>query len=312
VSFSEDGVFSGTESAMQVSIAGFDGHTKADNTINYDQVGPGYVGAIGAHLIAGRDISRDDKMHGPSVAVINESLARFYFGAENPVGRVINIDEKYPATVVGVVGDIKDHSLLSAPVRRAYLSYLQQLGGGDEPEELVYEIRTTGDPSSVTKAVRAAVGAVDPALPITSLEPLAVTMRESVRTERLLARLTTGFGVLALLLAAIGLYGVMSYAMARRTGEIGLRMALGAGSANVVRLVLRDALWLVGVGLLAGVPAALACTRLIGAQLHGVTGADPGAIGVAVGVLAGTAFVAALIPALRAARTTPVVALQSD
>jgi ABC-type antimicrobial peptide transport system permease subunit len=137
-------------------------------------------------------------------------------------------------------------------------------------------------------------------------------MRQSIREQRLLARLASGFGLLALLLAAIGLYGVMSYAVQRRTGEFGLRVALGAQRSNVIRLVLGDAFGLVALGLAGGVPLAIAGTRFLRSQLHGVAATDPTAIGVALAVLAASAFAAALIPALRATRVDPLAALRED
>ena len=159
---------------------------------------------------------------------------------------MVRFDDTTSATIVGVVDDIKDHDLKAAPVSRVYLSYLQRPLG--EAEGLRFEIRTAGDPALLTADVRRTVVGVDAQLPITDLGPLTVSMRESLRTDRLLARLATGFGVLALILAAIGLYGVMAYAVARRTAEIGLRVSLGAEQHQVATMVVSDALRLVGCG----------------------------------------------------------------
>jgi ABC-type antimicrobial peptide transport system permease subunit len=153
---------------------------------------------------------------------------------------------------------------------------------------------------------------VDARLPIDGVDPLAVLMRQSVREERLLARLATGFGLAALLLAAIGLYGVMTYAVTRRTGEIGLRVALGAQRPGVIGLVVGDALRVVLLGFAVGLPIALGSLRLLGAQLHGIGTADPLSIAAALSVLLVSALVAVVVPALRASRVSPIVALREE
>jgi putative ABC transport system permease protein len=181
-----------------------------------------------------------------------------------------------------------------------------------EPGSLRFEVRVEREPAAVVNAVRREFGAQDRLLVIDGIDPLASLMRQSVSQERLLSRLATGFGVLALLLAAVGLYGVMTYAIVRRTGEIGLRVALGAQRGDVIGLVLGDALRLVGLGLAVGVPLAFASTRLLRTQLHGVQPTDPTSLAVALSVLTASAVVAALIPALRAARVPPLVALRED
>jgi ABC-type antimicrobial peptide transport system permease subunit len=173
-------------------------------------------------------------------------------------------------------------------------------------------VRTSTDPVSLVNAVRKEIVAFDPTLPISGTDPLPTLMRESITEQRVLAKLSIGFGVMALLLAAIGLYGVMTYAVTRRTGEIGLRVALGAQSDEIRRMIVLDALRVVAVGAAAGVPLAFLATRSLGSQLHGVSATDPLSIGVALVVLAGTAVVASLIPAMRASRVAPILALQQE
>jgi putative ABC transport system permease protein len=190
------------------------------------------------------------------------------------------------------------------------VSYPQRAQG--EPDAIRFVVRATGDPAPLAPLVRREITAADASLPILHVDPLRILMRDSVREERLLARLAVGFGVLALLIAAIGLYGVMMYAVTRRTSEIGLRVALGALPADVVRMVLGDALRVVLFGIVVGVPLTFVSTRLLRSQLHGVGHADPAALGVAAGLLVGTACVAALLPALRAARVAPLVALREE
>ena len=173
-------------------------------------------------------------------------------------------------------------------------------------------MRAARDPSAVVQQIRKTVLSVDPSLPIDGVDPLSGLMARSIAQERLVAQLATAFGVLALLLAAIGLYGLMTYTISRRTREIGLRIALGAQRGRVMRLVLIDAMRLVVAGLLVGVLVAFLSTRLLEAQLNGVKPGDPLSIIVAALVLLGTAILAALLPALRAARVEPMIALRSE
>jgi len=226
----------------------------------------------------------------------------------------LHFNDSVAVEIVGVLADTRDHELEGKPTRRAYFSYLhaddpKNLGA---PGSLRFEVRTTGDPSTVVQPIRRAVVSIDPSLPIDGVDPLPTLMRQSIREERLVARLASVFGAFALLLAAIGLYGVMTYAITRRTGEIGLRVALGAQRSDVIRMVLVDALRLVAVGLVVGVPVALLSMRFLRAQLHGVDAADPISIAVAVGVLVTSAVVAVLLPASRAARVSPIVALRAE
>jgi predicted permease len=315
VSYSENGVFSGTESATTVEVPGFVAHSVNDTVVAYDKVGPGYIRALGAHLLDGRDLLASDEGKPPRTALVNQSLATFYFPHERAVGKFIHFNDSIAIQVVGVLADTRDHSLSDEPPRRMYFPYAHtdtQPGQLDPPGTLRLEIRTAGDPTTVVQAVRRAVVGVDPMLPIDDVAPLVTLMQASIAGERLVARLATAFGLLALLLAAVGLYGVMTYTVTRRTGEIGLRVALGAQRANVVRMVLADATRLVGVGLLVGLPLAVFSARYLENQLHDVGFADPASIGLVVGILAASAVVAALIPAVRASRVSPLDALRAE
>jgi ABC-type antimicrobial peptide transport system permease subunit len=173
-------------------------------------------------------------------------------------------------------------------------------------------VRASGDPAALVDPVRRAIKSADERFSTDAVQPLSVGMRNSISQERLVARLATGFGVLALILAAIGLYGVLTYAVTRRTNEIGLRVALGAVQGDVVRMVMGDALKLVLIGVVIGAPLAVFATRLLRSQLHGVAPTDPVAIAVALAVLAGSAVLAALLPARRASRLDPLTALRAE
>jgi predicted permease len=312
VGYSENGIFSGNESSTQIEIPGFVVRTSNDSTIQYDQVSAGYVRAIGARIVDGREFTPADETPLPRIAIVNETFAHFYFPGGSAVGKYFHIADSITVRIVGVTGDVRDHDLTSPQRRRAYFPYVHHDSQQGTPGTLVFEVRTTGDPATVVKDVRHAIIAVDPNLPITGLQPLRRLMLGSIVEQRLVAQLATAFGVLALLLAAIGLYGVMTYAVARRTGEIGVRVALGAQQADVVRMVLLDAARLVAAGVVVGLPVALAVTRLLEAQLHGVEPIDPVSIATALMVLSASALVAGLVPALRASRVSPIEALRSE
>jgi hypothetical protein len=284
----------------------------ADAKTATDVVGPDYFRGIGGHLLAGRDIAASDEGHPARVAVVNQSFASFFFRGQNAVGRSFRLRDTIPITIVGVAADTRDHHLDGSPARRAYFPYVPTDTEVSNPEKLRFAIRTTGDPSAIVDQVRRSVMAIDPRLPIDGLDPLPSLMRQSIREERLVAHLASGFGLLATLLASIGLYGVLTYAIKRRTGEIGLRVALGASRRDVLRMVLSDALRLVAGGIVMGVPLALVSARLLRAQLHGVGEFDPASIAVALVVLMASAAVAAILPARRASRVSPLVALQAE
>ena len=310
VTWSENGIFSGTESGSTFQVPGFTAKAEDDTSAAYDLVGPGYVSALGAQLLRGREFTEAD-FSGRSLAVIvNQTFARFYFGDADPIGRSIQLSDTTTVQIVGVIGDIRDHELTGELKRRFYLPAIR--GASGDPTALSFEVRTVGDPARLLPQLRAAVLAVDPLLPIEDANALSVLMQQSVGGERLLARLASGFGLLALLLASIGLYGVMSYAVTRRTGELGLRAALGASRGQVLRQVLASALRLVGLGVAIGVPLALGAAQLLKSQLHGMGGVDIPSLSIALAVLGLSALAAAAVPALRASRVSPLVALQQE
>lgn len=310
VSYSENGIFSGNESANSLQVTGFVARTAEDSSANYDHVGPGYVHAIGGRLLRGREFDDRDIRGADKVAMINRSMARHYFGEESPLGQYLRFDDSVAVRIVGELDDVRDHTLDGTPRRRFYLPYLQPMYG--DPWGLVFEVRTTGDPAQMQLAVREAIRAVDPLLPIDSARPLSELMARSIQAEHVLAQVSSGFGLLALVLASLGLYGVLTYAITRRTGEIGLRVALGAQRGTVMRMVLRDALRLVAAGALIGAPLAIGGAQLLRNQLHGIDAVDPVAVSVALSVLLVSALAAAAIPALRAARVDPLTALREE
>jgi putative ABC transport system permease protein len=306
--FSENGIFSGTESFSTVHVEGFTPRTEADTNVNYDRVGPGYVKAIGARLIRGRDISEADNERTPKVTVVNATMAEFYFPNGDAIGHRVRAEsETYE--IVGVIADTKDHELRQSPTRRLYLPIYQ---AGPLPTEFTFELRATGDPATLVSAVRRELLAVSPALVVLNNDPLTSLMRQSISQDLLVAKVASFFGVLALALAALGLYGVMMYATLRRTSEFGLRMALGAEPRRVGRMVLGEAMSLVVGGAALGLPLAVIATRLLRSQLFGVQQVDPPSIVLALAVLASSAAIAGYLPAARAARVGPLDALRTD
>ena len=311
--YSQNGLFSGSESGDRISVEGYKSQKPGDLAARFDQAGPGYFATVGIPILLGRDIGPRDVESAESVCVVNEAFAKFYFGTQNPIGK--HVTDEFPDTrktftIVGVARDARDHSLRREIPRRFYLSAMQPLGGF--PPEMNYEIRTLGEPSAVIQAARKAILAYDPALPIGRVQPFVAMLDDNLRQERIIARLSTIFGGVALLLAAIGLYGVLSYAVAQRTNEIGVRMALGAQRATVVRMVLRETALLIAIGLAAGVPASLACARLIQSKLFGLKPADPVTLGAAVGIMIAVAIASGYLPARRASRVDPIIALRYE
>ena len=313
VAYSSNGLFSGGESGDKISVEGYKSQKPRDLHARFDQAGPGYFATVGIPILLGRDIGPQDVESAESVCVVNEAFAKFYFGPQNPIGK--HVTDEFPDTrktftIVGVARDARDHSLRGEVFRRFYLSAMQPLG--EFPPGMTYEIRTFGEPGAVLQAARKAILAFDPAIPIGSVQPFVALLDDNLRQERIIAQLSTLFGGVALLLAAIGLYGVLSYAVAQRTNEIGIRMALGAERGTVVRMILRETAVLIAIGLAAGVPASLACGRLVQSKMFGLKPADPTTLAAALGIMIAVAILSGYLPARRASRVDPLAALRCE
>jgi predicted permease len=313
VSYSSNGLFSGGESGDQISVEGYTPQKSGDASARFDRIGPGYFHVVGIPLLLGRDVETRDVASAESVCVVNESFARFYFGSQNPIGK--HVTDEFPDTrktftIVGVARDARDHSLRREVYRRFYLSARQPLG--EYRPSMRYEIRTLGDPAAIVEAARRQVLAFDPGIPVRGAKTLDALLDDTLRQERMIAQLSAVFGGVALLLAALGLYGVLSYAVARRTNEIGIRMALGAERTTVVRMILRETAVLILIGLAAGVPVSLVCARFIESKLFGLKPADPLTLGAAVAVMIAVAVVSGYVPARRASNVDPLVALRYE
>jgi predicted permease len=270
------------------------------------RVGDSFFATMGIPLLLGRDLNASDNESSPKVVVVNETFARSYFPGESPVGKVITLG-KSDSEIVGVCRDAKYRSLTEAAPPTIYFPYRQQRVGA-----MHYEIRTAVPSLAVVAEVRRAVAAVDRGIPLTDVKTQTEQIEQTIAPQRLFASLCGFLALVALSLSAIGLYGVMAYAVARRTGEIGIRMALGAGGGDVLWMVMREALLVAAAGAALGVPAALAATRLVQSSLFGIKPNDPATIAGAAAVLLAVAAFAAWLPARRAARVDPLAALRNE
>jgi predicted permease len=265
---------------------------------------------MGIPMLSGRAFTPADSAEAPSVAIVNETLARQLFGDTRVVGRQfkLGVGPTVPLTeVVGVSADARYNSIRRPAPPTVYLTYRQR-----PAEEVTFELKTSGNPAGLVPAVREAMRDMDPNVPLTNFRTQEEQILSSLRTERLFARLATLLGAVTLVLSGVGLYGLLAYAVTRRTQEIGVRMALGAERSSVRWMIVKQSLVLVGLGLLLGIPAALMGTRLVESMLFELTPRDPATIaGAAVAMLA-VALAAAYVPAVRASRVDPIVALRAE
>jgi predicted permease len=309
--FSENGLFSGTESGARIDVEGYAPTSSADTAVRFDQVGPTYFTSVGIPLILGRDFSESDNLSAPRVAIVNESMAQFYFGETNPIGKRIRMqnEKEFVLTIVGVSKDARDHSLREEVHRRIYVPFRQPIDGLTGAN---YEVRASVDVSVMARQLRAAVAEIAPRMPVVSIKMATSLIDESLVRERLIAKLSTFFGLLAVLLAAVGLYGVLAYSVGRRTAEIGVRVAVGATPGSILWMVMRDTLLLVAVGAVAGVTIAVGLSRYVSSLLFGLSATDGVTIGVVVVLIVCVAIVAAVGPVRRAIGIDPVRALRCE
>ncbi len=305
-------VLDGNEWDSTVSVEGYT--TKQGEWIDPHMqfCSEGFLETLGIPVLQGRGFTRRDDEAAPKVAIVNEMFAKRYFGNSSPIGRHIgmggNPGTKLDIEIVGVVGDTRYESMRNEVPYELYRPYRQT----DFVIGMTGYVRTHGDPANLFGSIRQTVHEVDSNVPVFGLRTLQQQMDKSLLTERLLATLSTIFGCLATLLAAIGLYGVMAYVVARRTREIGIRMALGANGGSVVWLVMREVLLLAGMGVAIGGPAAWAVTRLVQTQLFGIGAADPRTMILAALGIASVAAVSGWVPARRAITIDPIRALRWD
>jgi len=298
--------------ACCVSLKGYSPRQGEDRKVGINQVTPAYFATMGMRLLVGRDFSLRDTAGTPKVAVINETMARRYFPGEDPIGKEFTFGEPghpTPIEVIGVVQDARYISLREQPHPFVYLSLFQS---NDAYHANVLAVRTVGDPIGMAGVLRQEVKAIAKNLPIENVKSLSQQVQETLIPERVVAMLASLFGLLALMLTCVGLYGLVAYGATRRVNEIGIRMALGARQQDVLWMVLKETLVVVLIGLSMGLPTALAATRLIGNMLYGLSPTDLPAISIATLVMVIVAGIAGYIPARRASRVDPMVALRYE
>ncbi len=311
VSFSQNGIYSGRNYSTHFDADGFYNTDQRSHFSTYDHVGPSFFTTAGAYVIAGRDFNERDDAAGPKVAIVTREFARRVFEGRDAVGRNLYIatakQTVVPYQIVGVVQDIRNDVRRPQP-----MFYLCQLQTNTQAFSTRFLVRTRLDPPALIPALRAAVRAEEPSIQIDQIDSAGDLLDRTLSTDRLMAVLAWGFGVLAVVLAVVGIYGLLSYDITRRTPEIGIRMAVGAQKGDVVRLVMREVAWICGAGIAAGSVAALIMARLVESLVFQTKAANPLIHAAAALVLVAVASGAAWLPARRAARMDPMAALRNE
>jgi predicted permease len=308
VSMSNIAIIGDGHSGSTFHVSGRPAETEAVR-VQTNHVGSNFFPTMGIPILQGRGFDVHDTAAAPKVAVVNRALARQFFPNENPIGQTFEADGdevNAPVEIVGIAADTRYADLRSETPPTFYLPYSQALVLG----RMVVEIHTQAEPGSILSQVRTVVGSMDRDLPLIDVRTMTEQIKATMSGERIFAQLTSGFGLLALVLACIGIYGIMAYTVARRTGEIGIRMALGAQAEQVLRMVLREASWMAAAGVTLGVCGSLMLARFLTAMLYGLKPSDPLTLAGASALLLLIALLAAFGPARRASRVDPVRALR--
>ncbi len=311
VTLSDEGLFGG-DSEDHLAIEGSPVRDQAKLESRWTEVGADYFTTLKIPLLRGREIDAADTARATPVCVINESFLRRFFPDLNAIGK--HITDEYPTTretfeIVGVVADSIEHRPNERKGPRFYANIAHPIG---TQGAVTFLLSTSEEPGSVAFEARKVLRQFDRNLPILAVRSVDQQLDRRLITERLVADLAAFFGALALLMAAIGLYGVMSYSMSRRTNEIGIRMALGASASSVMRMVLSETLGMVAIGVAIGLPCGIAVGRVIASKLYGITAADPIAMATALIIVLGSALLAGYVPAQRASRIDPMQSLRHD
>jgi predicted permease len=273
-------------------------------------VGPGYFTTVGIPIVSGREFDDGDTVRSPRAAIITESIAQRHFQGRNPIGKRLGYVGELDTEIVGVVRDVRSMTLRDPPIPMVYFPIDQPAFFRTEARNL--DVRVATEAGHAALAVSDAIRRAEPALLIDEVGAMSARLARDVNRERIVAYLAAGFAILVLFLASVGLFAVLSCAVAGRTQEIGVRMALGARSGEVVTLVVRDALNVVAAGVVAGLVAAFAAGRLLKALLFHVSVLDPVTHSLVLGMLVVVTVAAAYIPARRAARVDPILALRNE
>jgi predicted permease len=303
-------VLSGSNWGNDVRVEGFESGPDIDSNARFNEVGPGYFSTLGIPLLAGREFTASDDAGAEEVAIVNEAFTKKFNLGREAVGKLIGMGrgDELDIRIVGLVRDAKYSEVKGEIPPLFFLPWRQD----DDVGAMAFYVRSSIEPRQILRRVPGVVAALDPNLPVEQLKTLPQQVRENVFLDRMIGTLSTAFAVLATLLAGIGLYGVLAYTVARRTREIGVRMALGADRRSVRGMVVRQVLWMLLIGGVIGIGAAFMLGRAAGSLLFGVQGADPFVIAIAAVVLAAFALGAGFVPAHRAARVDPITALRYE
>jgi predicted permease len=299
----------GAANGLPISVPG----AQPNDANRFLTVGPSFLTTMQIPILAGRDIQERDRSGSQPVAVINERFAKINFAGQNPLGRhLILWKDNRPARDMEIVGVSKNARYGGLKQEIPPVVYIPYDQGYPQPNEMVYALRTAGDPLAYVNSVREIVRTADERVPVSDVRTQAVEIEDNIHQEITLADLCSAFAMLALTIACIGLYGTMSYTVARRTGEIGIRMVLGAQRGTVIWMVLRELLVPAAVGLAISVPAALGASKFVQSFLFETKPNDPLALALAVAILMGSAILAGYVPARKASRIQPMTALRHE
>jgi predicted permease len=307
--YSANGLFAGSDNGNEIIVEGYTRQGQGDRGSSYDAVGPRYFSTLGIPVLLGREIGEDDRR---AVSVINETFAKRFFAGRNPIGMHVTsqyADERHIYEIVGVVRDSRQNGLRGDIEHRFYTPATDPAAGIGS---VTFIVRPAGQGTGMLETLRRTLRQAEPNMRVVRAATVTDVMNSRMVQDRLLAQLSIGFGVVAVLLAAIGLYGVLSYGVTRRTNEIGLRKALGAQQGTLLAMIFRETGLLLVVGLIAGAAVSVAAIRLISSRLYGLSTTDPLTMTMAVVGLTTIAALATALPAYRASRVDPIVALRYE
>ncbi len=294
-----------------ITVQGIPRTPENSEDVLHNVIGDGFFSTMSLPIVAGRGFDKRDKIDSPKVAIINQTMAHMFFPNSSPIGRHFGLGDDPSHSgdieIIGVVKNAKYHVLDESPAMAAYLPYSQQVQYFGN-----FSVRYSGEAGQIIPAVRRAIAEINPNVLVGSISSLNEQVEDSTSNQRLIARLSAFFGLLAAFLVCIGIYGLLSYAVARRTSEIGVRMALGARRSTVLWLILREILVLVAIGIAIGAPIALAGGSLVTKLLYGLSPTDPISLLAAIGLLGVIAAFAGYLPARKASLVEPTVALRCE
>jgi putative ABC transport system permease protein len=302
-----------SDRSSNVDVEGEPAEERGTKHVLRNAIGPGHFSNMGIPLLQGREFTRADLLSSPKVAIVNETFAKTFFPNGNPMGHHLRFghssDHPPDIEIVAIVKNSHHEGVKDEEIKPfVYVPYDQDANIG----QLTYYVRTSQDPTLISSSVRSVVNDLDPSLPISGMRTFEAQIDRQLANDRLIAYLSEIFGGLAALLAAIGIYGLLSYGVTQRTREIGVRMALGAGVKNIGRMIITEMSWLLLIGIVIGLPLTYGLGKLLNSMLYGVKAFEPATVGISLVFMALVALAAAYIPTRRATRVDPLVALRYE